>query len=265
MTDIDVLSGENDFQKLEDKKVVLLDVEGTVTPGDRHVPKNPRPEHVYQVFEGESFEVKTDLGYWSGLHLLAGEKPAEYFQRVDKWWNGQISREEFEEENVSQLNELLDQSDHETAQDLVEWYNNSFLNLRERSPELVKAFDKEGYTVGIISHTSESLSMTAAENLGADFVVPSWTFQFEEGRFEFIEKDVYADDKSEVIEEMRDAGVDKIMFVGNGENDIDICERADKAFMVENKEQVNYERLEAESGSFEEVLETVKEQIGGEK
>lgn len=265
MADINVLSGEKDFKKLEDKKVVLLDVEGTVTPGDHHVPQNPRPEHVYQVFEGESFEVKTDLGYWSGLHLLAGERPSEYFKRVDKWWNGQISREEFEEKNVRQLNELLDQSDHETAQDLVEWYNNSFLDLREKSPELVKAFQDAGFSVGILSHTSESLSMTAAENLGADFVVPSWTFQFEGGRFEFIEKEVYADDKSEVVDEMKEAGVTSMMFVGNGENDIEICERCDKAFMVENKEQVNYEDVDAETGSFVEVLEKVRKELGVEK
>ncbi|AOV94452.1 hypothetical protein AQV86_00830 [Nanohaloarchaea archaeon SG9] len=263
MTEIDVLSGKDDFEKLENEKVVLVDVEGTVTPGGRHVPKNPRPEHVYQVFEGETFEVKTDLGYWSGLHLLAGERPSEYFQRVDKWWNGQITREEFEEKNVNQLNQLLDRSDHETAQDLVEWYNRSFLNLREKSPELVKAFHSEEFSVGVLSHTSESLSITAAEQLDADFVVPSWTFQFEEGRFEFIEKEIYADDKSEVVDEMKEAGVEEIYFVGNGENDIDICERADQAFMIENKEQINYEQLDADSGEFKEVVKKVRERLGG--
>lgn len=245
--------------------MVLIDVEGTVTPGDRHVPQNPRPEHVYQIFDGETFEVKTDLGYWSGLHLLAGETPSEYFERVDKWWNGQISREKFEEKNVEQLNQLLDQSDHETAEDLVEWYNNSFLDLREASPEMVEIFHEAGYKVGMLSHTSESLSETAAEQLDADFVVPSWTFQFEGGRFEFIEKKIYADDKSEVIGEMKDAGVEEIAFVGNGENDIDICEKSGKAYMIENKEQINYERVDADTGSFEEVLEKVKQDLGGEK
>lgn len=259
MAEIDILSGREDFQNLEDEKVVLIDVEGTVTPGDRHVPQNPRPEHVYQVFEGKTFEVKTDLGYWSGLHLLAGETPSEYFKRVDKWWNGQISREKFEEKNIEQLNRLLDKSDHETAEDLVEWYNNSFLNLRESSPDMIEAFQNAGYRVGMLSHTSESLSETAAEQLKADFVVPSWTFRFEEGRFEFIEKKVYADDKSEVVGEMKDAGVEEIAFVGNGENDIEISEKSDKAYMIENKEHINYSKVDADTGSFEEVLEKIKQ------
>lgn len=265
MTDIDVLEGKKDFKTLKGEKVVLMDVEGTLTPGDRHVPQNPRPEHVYKMFEGESFEVKTDLGYWSGLHLLAGERPKEYFRRVDKWWNGQISREEFEEKNVEQLNKLLDQTDHETAEDLVEWYNQSFLDLREKSYELVEAFEKSDYRVGIISHTSESLSCTAAEELGADFVVPSWTFKFSDGEFQFIEKEIYADDKSKAFEEMKEAGASKIVFLGNGANDVEIAEKAEESFMVENHEEVEYDEVDAETGEFEDILKTVRSRYGGQE
>ncbi|MFB6174490.1 MAG: HAD family hydrolase [Candidatus Nanohalobium sp.] len=265
MKDIEVLSGKKDFKAFEGKKVVLMDVEGTLKPGDRHVPPNPRPEHVYRMFEGESFEIKTDLGYWSGLHLLAGETPEEYFRRVDKWWNGQISREEFEQENVQQLNKLLEETDHETAEDLVEWYNKSFLNLRDRSAELVKAFKESGFKVGILSHTSESMSCKAARNLDADFVVPSWTFKFSDGRFKFIEKDVYADDKSKAFNEMKEAGVRKIVFVGNGANDVDIAEKAENSFMVENHEQVEYNNVDAETGEFKDILEIVKKRYGGQE
>ncbi|MFB6115713.1 MAG: HAD family hydrolase [Candidatus Nanohalobium sp.] len=263
MNDLEVLSGVDDFKKLEGEKVVLLDVEGTVTPGNRHVPQNPRPDHVYQMFQGETFEVKTDLGYWSGLHLLAGERPEEYFRRVDKWWNGQKSREEFEEENIQQLNDLLEKTDHETAEDLVEWYNKSFLNLRENSRDVVDIFHEAGYKVGMLSHTSESLSKTAGRELGADFVVPSWTFKFENGRFEFIEKEVYAEDKSEVVDEMEEAGVKEIVFVGNGKNDIEISNEAEKAYMVENENDVDYDEIEAYTGEFENVLDRIRSDFGG--
>lgn len=242
-----------------------MDVEGTLTPGDRHVPEDPKPEHVYKIFEGKNFEVKTELGYWSGLHLLAGEKPSDYFERVQKWWNGQISREEFEEENIERLNSLLDQTDHETAQDLVKWYNQGFLNLRDRSKELVKLLKDSGFKVGILSHTSESLSAEAAEELDADFVVPSWTFMFSEGRFEFIEKEVYAEDKSQVVEEMENAGVSRILFIGNGDNDVNIAEEADESYMVENHEEVDYRNLDAFTGSFENILEKIDSEYGGSK
>lgn len=263
MTEVNVLAGEDDFEDLENKDVLLLDVEGTVTKEDKHVPQDPRPEHVYQMFEGENFEVKTDLGYWSGLHLLAGERPSEYFERVDKWWNGVISREEFEEKNVSQLNELLSQTDHETAEDLVEWYNRSFLDLRQDSYELVKIFQDQGFRVGMISHTSESLSVRAAQELGADFVVPSWRFRFSDGRFEFIEKKIYAEDKSEVVDEMEDAGVNRIAFIGNGGNDVRIAEEADRGYMVDNKEELDYSEIDARTDSFEKILEDVRQRFGG--
>jgi phosphoserine phosphatase len=257
MSDIKVLTGEKDFEKLGEK-IVLMDVEGTLTPDDKHVPENPDPEHVYKVFEGESFEVKTSLGYWSGLHLLAGEQPSEYFQRVEKWWEGLKTHEEFEKENVRRLNQLLERTDHDTAQELVKWYNKSFLDLRPMSQELVKAFQDSGYTTGVISHTSQSLSCKAAEELGIDFVVPAWRFNFSEGEFEFIEKEIYADDKSEALDELKNAGADEVVFVGNGQNDVEIADRADKSFMVENEQQVHYEKIDAETGEFEEVVEKVK-------
>jgi phosphoserine phosphatase len=259
------MAGKESFKALKGEKVVLLDVEGTITPGDRHVPQNPRPEHVYQMFDGKNFKVKTDLGYWSGLHLLAGEKPEEYFRRVDKWWNGRLSREEFEQKNVQQLNKLLDQTDHETAEDLVRWYNRSFLNLREESYDLVEAFEEVGFQVGIISHTSKSLSRTAAEELGADFVIPSWHFKFDGGRFQFIEKEIYAEDKSKAFEEMKDVGIEKVAFIGNGANDVEIAEKSEEAFMVENHEEVEYDEVDAETGEFEEILETVEQRYGGQE
>ena len=262
MSEIKILTGKKDFEDL-DEKIVLMDVEGTLTPDDKHVPSNPRPEHVYKIFEGESFEVKTSLGYWSGLHLLAGEQPSEYFQRVEKWWEGLKTHEEFEEENVKKLNRLLDRTDHDTAQDLVKWYNKSFLDLRKQSQELVDLFKERGYTVGIISHTSQSLSRKAAEELGADFVVPAWRFRFEEGEFEFIEKEIYADDKSQALEELKNAGAKEVVFVGNGENDIEIADRADKAFMIENEEQVHYEKIDAETGDFKEVVDKVRASLEG--
>ncbi|MFB6180418.1 MAG: HAD family hydrolase [Candidatus Nanohalobium sp.] len=263
---MNILTGVEDFKALKGEKVVLMDVEGTLTPDSPGVPEDPRPEHVYQLFEeDESFEVETDLGYWSGLNLLAGEKPSDYFERVKAWWSDEITHEEFEEENVERLNSLLDRTDHSTAQELLEWYNKSFLNLRPRSEELVHFFQDKGFKTGIVSHTSKSLSVTAAERLEADFVVPSWTFKFKDGRFRFIEKRPYSHDKALVVDEMNEAGVKEVWFVGNGENDVSAAEAADEGFMVENVDKIDYCGIDAFSGSFEEVLEKAKQVLNGER
>jgi len=263
MTEIKVLAGTEGFENLDTKKVALIDVEGTLTPDNKKVPEDPEPEHVYKIFDGKSFEVKTDLGYWSGLHLLAGERPSEYFKRVENWWNGKTSREEFEEQNVKQLNTLLENTDHDTAQELVEWYNKSFLDLRNESQELVGVLKNAGHAVGIISHTSESLSKTVASEVEADFVVPAWRFKFKNGKFEYIEKKVYADDKSEVLTELDEAGIKEVAFIGNGENDVQIAEQADKAYMVENEEVIDYEKVDARTGDFERVLKAIKDDFKG--
>lgn len=259
----ELIPSENSFKELEKEKIVLMDLEGTLTPGEMYVPRDPDPEHIYRVFDGENFEVKTDLGYWSGLHLLAGEKPSEYFQRVDRWRNDQISREQFEEENTRILNKLIRRTDNDTAEEVIEWYNSEFLNLRTQANDLVKLFDEAGYKTGIISHTSQSLSIRAAEALGIDFVVPTWRFDIEGGKFNYIEKTVYADDKSEITDNLKDANVEEIVFIGNGKNDVDIAEEADRGFMIENKDGVRYKDLNAKTGDFEEVLMKLKARFGG--
>lgn len=263
MPEIQLIPSETGFSELEGEKVVLMDLEGTLTAGDLYVPRDPNPEHVYRVFDGEEFEVKTGLGYWSGLHLLAGEKPSEYFQRVDRWRNGQISREDFEEENMRMLNKLIRRTDNDTAEEVIEWYNGEFLSLRDRAKELVEIFEEAGYKTGVISHTSQSLSMRAAEALDMDFVVPTWRFDTEGGEFNYVEKTVYADDKSEIIDDLKDADIEQTVFIGNGKNDVDIAEEADRGFMIENDDGVTYKHVDAKSGDFEEVLKKLKARFGG--
>jgi len=260
-----IIPEEKGFESLEGEKVALMDLEGTLTTGDKYVPRDPNPEHVYRLFDGEEFQVKTNLGYWSGLHLLAGERPAEYFKRVDRWKNGQISREEFEEKNIELMNKLIGRTESNTAEELIEWYNGQFLDLREQSMEIVDAFKDKGYKTAIISHTSQSLSERAAEALGIDFVVPTWKFRTEHGKFSYVDKTVYADDKSEILNHLRQNGVKEIAFVGNGKNDIDIAEKADMSYMIENKDGIRYKDIDAETGSFEEVLEKIKHDKEGEK
>lgn len=259
MKNIDIIPGDKEFNSLKDEKVALLDVEGTLTPGNRKVPRDPNPEHVYQIFEGEDLEVKTDLGYWSGLHLLAGEQPTEYFKRVDRWRNDQISSEEFESENMRLLNRLVDRSEHESAEQLLSWYNNTFLNLREDSQDLVNYLKEAGYVIGIISHTSQSLSRVTAEKVGADFVVPTWKFKIHDGRFETVEKSVYADDKSEAVERLREAGAEHLVFVGNGKNDAEIANSADESYMIENQDEVKYRHIDAITGTFNQILDKIEQ------
>ncbi len=265
MTEIDLIPSEKDFETLQGEKVVLMDLEGTLTAEDMYVPRDPNPEHVYRVFDGEDFEVHTNLGYWSGLHLLAGERPAEYFKRVDRWRNGQISREEFEEENINHLNKLIGRTDNSSAEEVIKWYNKQFLNLRDSAEELIQLFREKGFATGIISHTSQSLSVRAAEQLGIDFVVPTWRFETEYGEFSYVNKTKYAEDKSEIIDELKENGAEEIFFIGNGKNDIDIAEEADNSYMVENKDGLRYKDIDAGTGSFDEVLEMIKSDLEGEE
>lgn len=262
---VDLVPDEKDFDQLESKKAVLMDLEGALTSGERYVPRDPNPQHVYKMFEGEDFEVKTDLGYWSGLHLLAGEKPSEYFTRVDRWRNGQLSREKFEEKNINLLNKIIRRTENDSAGEVIEWYNTQFLNLRDQSQELVDIFKDEEYSSGIISHTSQSLSKKAAEKLGMEFIVPTWKFETEYGDFSDVIKTKYADDKSHIVDELHDAGIEKIVFIGNGKNDVDIAEAADEAYMIENHDGVKYKDVDATTGTFDEVMQQIKQSVKGEK
>jgi phosphoserine phosphatase len=244
-----------EVEEIDVKKIALMDLEGTLTPGNRSIHENPDPEHMRRILNGEKLEGEQEVGYWSGIHLLGGETPGKYFERVEEWKDGEVTVDEFENENLRQWNSLLEESEFGTAENFIDWYNEKFLDLREKSQQLVDICHERGYLVGIISHTSTGLSKHAAEYLDVEYVIPSWTFKFEDGKFVRTEMRKYAEDKSHIVDQLRDAGTEHIIFYGNAENDIEIANRADEAYMVENREEVDYMNLNAFTGSFEQVLE----------
>lgn len=257
---VEMISGEN-IEKLSGEKIALLDLEGTLTYVKRKVPENAEPEHMRQILGGEKLEGEVEIGYWTGLHLLAGEPPEKYYERMKKWEGGKISDNEFEEENTRQWNSLVENSKFESAEELLDWYNESFLNLRSRSQDLVEMLQERGFVTGIISHTSTSLSLHAAEKLGADFVVPTWNFNFEKGEFTIPSMEKYAEEKSHIIGDMNGLDVAEVIFFGNGKNDVKIAEKANKGFLVNNKETVDYSDVEVFTGSFEEVMRKAEEVV----
>lgn len=258
MIKITELVSEENIEILEGKKVALMDLEGTLTHVKRQVPQNADPEHMKRILDGEDLEGEVEVGYWTGIHLLEGETPEEYYNRMQKWKNGEITVDEFENENTKKWNNLVEESDFDTAEEFLEWYNESFLNLRGNADELIAILDENEYTTALISHTSTSLCLHAAEKLGIDFVVPTWSFSFEEGRFTRTDMEKYAEEKSHIIVDMEDLGTEEVIFFGNGANDINIAEKADKGFLVENKEEVDYSNVDAFTGSFKEIIEEVQ-------
>lgn len=238
-----------------------MDLEGTLTPVKRKVPEDADSNDMRKVLKGEKLEGEYEIDYWSGIHLLAGESISKYSDRVEKWQNGELTRDEFEDENIRQWNNLVEGSEFETPEKFLEWYNEKFLDLRSNSGKLVELLKREGYKVGIITHTSTSLAIHAAEGLGGDFVVPTWDFDFEGGKFSKPEKAKYADDKSHIVKEMRAQGIQEIVFFGNGENDVEIAERADEAFMIENRDAVDYDSIDAVTGSFDYIVKEVREGV----
>lgn len=257
---LEIISEEN-LQKLKGEKVALLDLEGTLTHVKRKVPKNADPGHMEKILKGENLEGEVEIGYWTGIHLLAGETPEDYYERMKKWEKGETSVDEFENENLQQWNSLIEESDFETAEEFLEWYNERFLNLRSKAQDLIENLQEKGYIIGIISHTSTSLSIHAAEKLEADFVVPTWNFNFEEERFARAGMTKYAEEKSHILPELEDEDVEKVIFYGNGNNDTKIAEKVSKGFLVDNKQEVNYSSKECFTGSFEEVVEKTEEVI----
>lgn len=254
-----------DEEEFEGRKIVLMDLEGTLTPGKRYLPEDPSPEDYRKLLNGKEVEGDVEVGYWSGLHLLTGEKPSDYFKRVENWQKNEISLEEFEGKNIRMWNSLVEDRNHDSAPDLINWYNRKYLDLRDESKDLVREFQESGYLVGILSHTSKTLSKLAAKDTGADFVVTAWKFSFEQGKFAFTEKKKYADEKAEIISEMRSKGAEKIVFVGNGENDVNISEGSDRGYLVENKDKLDYGSVDAFTGEFEEIFEKIKGDLESEE
>ena len=248
-----------DINSLDSKEIALMDLEGTLTPGNRDIPEDAGPDMMRNILDGKRPEGSSEVGYWSGIHLLGGEHPDKYFDRVEEWKNGETSLDEFEDKNLEIWNNLVEESDFGSAQEFLEWYNQGFLDLRSESQELVDLCHERGLDVGIISHTSTSLSKAAAEDLDAEYVFPSWTFKFNGEKFARPNMEKYAEDKSLLVPELRDTGVERIVFYGNAQNDIEIANRADEAYMIENKENVDYERVDAYSGGFDKIVRKSKE------
>ena len=232
------------------EKVALMDLEGTLTLGKRNVPEKANPNHMERILADEEIEGSQEIGYWSGIHLLAGKPPEKYFDRVEKWNKGEIDIDEFENLNLELWNNLLEEKDFENAEKFIEWYDDSSLNLRDKSKKLIDICNEAGCKVGIISHTSTSLSKLAAERLEADFVFPTWSFKYEEDKFARADMEKYAERKEHIVPELREAGVKKIIFFGNGKNDVKIAENSGQAYMINNKQEVNYEALKAFVGTL---------------
>ena len=240
-------------EDLESDRLALMDLEGTLTAVKRRIPENSDNDELLKVLEGETLEEAQEIGYWSGLNFLGGERPEEYFERVEDWKSGNSSFEQFEAKNVELWNSFLEESDFKTAKDLVGWYNKKFLNLRLDADKLVNYCKEQGLETGIITHTSTSLALEAAVELDADFVVETWSFNFEGDKFDFTEYKDYALDKNKLIEEIEDQQ-EFVAFFVNGKNDIEIADNADEAFIVENREELDYSEVDAFTGSFQQVI-----------
>lgn len=242
-----------------------MDLEGTLTPENYSAPMDADPKHMKKLLKGNKISGAQNIGYWTGIHLLAGEKPKDFLKRYQKWSKQEISFEQFEKQSNSLWNTFIQDSEFESPEDFLDWYDEKFLNLRERSQELVDLNKDSGYTNAIISHTSTRLSKLAAENLNIEYVVPTWTFDYGTEVFFPTNRSKYADEKASIISEFDESKVRKISFYGNGKNDINIAEKSDEAYMVENREEVNYQKLNAFTGSFEEILRKTRKNRAEEK
>lgn len=252
------LISEQNIEEVGGENVALMDLEGTLTHVKRSIPEDPEPEDMREILAGKTFEGDEEIGYWTGLHLLAGEKPEKYLGRWRKWRKGDVSTEAFEGKNTELWNGLVEKSEFESAEDFLAWYNEEFLNLREKARDLVELLQKKGYTTGIISHTSTSLSIHAAEKLEIDFVVPTWSFNFVDGKFGRSEMKKYAEEKSHIVDELESEDVEKVIFFGNASNDVDIAELADEGFLVENRDRVDYESTDAFTGAFIDIIDILE-------
>lgn len=249
----------DNMKDISSDAVALMDLEGTLTYGKRKVPEKAEPIHMRKLLEGETSEGEVEIGYWSGIHLLSGEPPKSYFSRVRDWKDNEINTEEFETKNLSLWNNMIQNSSFRTTGEFIEWYNTRFLDLRDKAEKLIEMCQSKGFETGIVSHTSTSLSKHAAQKLGIEYVFPTWMLEFDEDGFSSPEKTKYAEEKSHLLEDLKQTGVEQIVFFGNGENDVNIAQQADKSYMVENREEVDYMNLNAFTGSFEQILEEFQE------
>jgi phosphoserine phosphatase len=253
------INTKKSFRNLEPDKVVLMDLEGTLAK--IYQPEIDSFGDVSNLEEVYS-EEREGLHYWEVFQALSGEDWDRYNRRFSNWKSGDLSKEEFEEENIGFWNSMLEESEFESAEDLISHFNEIFLNLRAKAKDVVQYASEKGYEVGIISHAPNKFVKTAAKKVEADFIVPNVSFVVEEGRFTWVEENEITKDKSKVLHYLEDY-VSEVVFVGNGKNDVSLSEAADSGYLIENDTLVDYSNVNAYTGSFDDVRQKLISDLGG--
>jgi len=111
--------------------------------------------------------------------------------------------------------------------------------------DIVAAFREQGVCTMLISGALDRFSCEAGERLGVDVHVPTWSLSFDaDGGFVSIEQGRYSA-KVDLARDLADAGC-TVWAVGNGHNDLPMVEVVEKAFMVPNRDDIDYEQVGAE-------------------
>lgn len=111
--------------------------------------------------------------------------------------------------------------------------------------EIVAAFREMGVCTMLVSGALDTYSRDCARRLGVDVHVPTWSLTFEDdGGFVSIEQGRYSG-KVDLARDLADAGC-TVWAVGNGHNDLPMVEAADHAFMVPNRDDIDYDAVGAE-------------------
>lgn len=135
----------------------------------------------------------------------------------------------------------------------------------EGGPELVEVIKKEGYFTISISGAPDIFTKRVSQEFGIDVDVPTQELVFDEN--DVVSKVLIHNDydfsKHHILKNLRcENDVEKIIAVGDGMNDEDMCRQADQGYMInKDREKLNYRELKSDGvfiGSLKDIRKEIK-------
>lgn len=208
----------------------MLDLEGTL--GDH--------THVWREIE-EAFGVDRER---------ARERFRNY-QRGDRGW------QEFNHKRIREWNRnTQDRNAQDVYMEAIERHLQEH-GIRPQARDLVRKFHSQGFETFLASHAPDRYSRRALKKTGVQNHVDTVEISFT-GNGRKIDginrKESHC--KADFVRSLQEQGYE-VWFLGNGRNDVEAAESADRSFMVENVEELDYTDFGCHvfTGGIEEVVE----------
>ncbi len=131
-------------------------------------------------------------------------------------------------------------------------------------PELVEAIKNEGYFIASISGAPDIFTERVSREFGIDVDISTQEMVFDENDIvsKVLIHNEYDFSKNQILRNLRcQNNIEKIIAVGDGMNDKDMCREADQGYMVDkNRDELDYKKLKSD-GVFVGALKEIRNEI----